>query len=362
MEYIFIALYGWEGQTINQKELIYKIGSGFECWDLKKISFEDFIIRIKKRIPSINKNVLNNYIASDTNDYGITKEQFKDCNWGLLIPNPTGEIGMYHEMISVMNLYSTSFLRPAFYATYFGIHVVNKKPLGNWLGMQNRAELFKTKKFISFFKQMSSHGQYFRWYRGDVLKWNDEDWRLFMAATFYRDLEGYELGKSIYTWQRESADMATLLETLFTAGESDKEEIGYRLRKRTFVLIGWKFPFIEKEIKELYNDRSEFVHGSYFKKITKSMKKNKNSDEAMPPLPDFDKLHRMKECLRFSFVAYLHLHAKKVVKTEPAFDSFENVQKLLEEAILNTELRKKIIKIVKPVVDLLPESNRLTNL
>lgn len=139
----------------------------------------------------------------------------------------------------------------------------------------------------------------------------------------------------------------------FTAGDIQNEEIGYRLRKRVAVLIQWKFSEIEKEIKVLYNDRNEFVHGNYYKKIISGMNKNPN-DNAMPPLPDFEKLYKTKEQLRFIFIAYLYLHKIKVSQSEISLNNYENVQDMLEKAIVDTELRSKIIETIKPVLELVP--------
>ncbi len=72
-------------------------------------------------------------------------------------------------------------------------------------------------------------------------------------------------GLSSFDSQRESADMATILEALFTAGTGENTEIGYKLRKRVAAMLAFQFPSIEKEIKDLYKQRSAFVHGSFFR-------------------------------------------------------------------------------------------------
>ena len=187
------------------------------------------------------------------------------------------------------------------------------------------------------------------------IKWSEEDWRLFMASNFYEWLEKYERGKTIFTWQRESADMATFLETLFTAGDSQNEEITYRLRKRIGALIQWKFSDVEKDIQKLYKDRSDFIHGSHYKKIIKEMRKNAD-DKGMPLHPDFEKLYKTKEQIRVIFIAYLYLHKIMNFKSGEFFNSYKNVQQMLEEAILNTQLRAKITDVIKPIIDLLPQA------
>lgn len=356
MRYIFIGFYGWLTDSARQTALVETIEENFECWDLKKCTIEEFVESIKKKISPINDNVLRNYIATEGEDFGISRKLYNDCSWGLLLPDPSEQGNSFKEIISVLNLFSTSFMRPAFYVSDFGISTINKKVFGNWLHAQDKAVLFKSSNFIEFYKKMISTGKYFQWFRDNVLTWGDEDWRLYMAAIFYDDLVQYENSKSIYTWQRESADTATLLETLLTAGESEKEEIGYRLRKRAFALIGWHFPTIEKDIKDLYGDRSDFVHGNFYKKIVKAMRKNKEADPAMPPSPDFRKLYTMKEKVRFLLVAYLYLHEIKTVEKNNIFSKYKNVQQILEESILDMKLRGQVKNNIKSVVNLLPKS------
>lgn len=79
--------------------------------------------------------------------------------------------------------------------------------------------------------------------------------------------------------------MAAILEALFTAGDTTNEEVGYRLRKRVAVLLSEPFPSIENDVKELYTQRSAFVHGSFFAKIAKDTKRASNN------LPNGQKTH-----------------------------------------------------------------------
>ena len=356
MEYLFIAFYGWPNPPMKQDEATYKIEEDFECWNLKKFSAEEFIETVKTRIPPENENVLKYYLTGGKSQFGISKDQYEHCLWGLLIPKLPGWLADYRESLSLLNLFSTKFMQPAFCVSRMGISKISEfNPRNVQPNDYQGYEHFKTSDFTSFYKTFIDQTKYFVWMREEAIKWSEEDWRLFMAANFYEWLEKYERGKTIFTWQRESADMTTFLETLFTAGDSQNEEITYRLRKRIGALIQWKFSDIEKDIQELYKDRSDFIHGNHYKKIIKEMRKNPN-DKGMPLHPDFEKLYRTKEQIRFIFVAYLYLH--KIMNSESGefFNSYKNVQQILEEAILNTKLRVKITEAIKPIIELLPES------
>jgi hypothetical protein len=355
MKYIFIAFYGWPDPPMNQEEKVYITDEHFECWNLRKFSASEFMDAIKVKIPPINDNVLINYLNDGTGLNGISDVQYQKCLWGLLLPDPEDIYNDgYREVLALLNLFSTKYMHPSFYATQMGINKISEfKNLDVLPNDHQEYAHFKTSNFVSFYKAMIKEAKYSTWKRDNVLEWSKEDWRLYMASIFYDGLEEYERSKSVYTWQRESADMATLLETLFTAGDTQNEEIGYRLRKRIATLIQWKFNDIEKDIKVLYKDRSEFVHGSYYKNIISGMNRNPN-DNAMPPSPDFEKLYKTKEQLRFIFVAYLYLHKIMISQSEPLFNSYENVQGMLENAIINTELRTKITETIKPTIELLP--------
>jgi hypothetical protein len=162
-------------------------------------------------------------------------------------------------------------------------------------------------------------------------------------------LKEYDNGKNAFGWQREAADMAAILEALFTAGDTTNEEVGYRLRKRVAVLLSEPFPSIEDDVKELYTQRSAFVHGSFFAKIAKDSKRASNN----PPLPDFRLLLTHKYYLRWALVAYLHL--AQIMRAQPTrFGQIKNVMGTLEQAIINVSLRNDLVLEAKKVLNLMP--------
>ena len=355
MSQLFIGFYGWPaGSGIDQDAPRSVIAEGFECWNLRKFSPNEFVDAIKEQIPPVNANVLINYINNGTGTFGASEEQYGEYLWGLLLPDPADDSNGYFETVAIINLFSSKYMHPAFYVDRMGITKLGKfKEINVEPNDMQGHEQFKTENFVSFYTAMIDQMKYFIWKRVNVTSWSKEDWRLFMAAIFYNGLDEYQKSKSGFTWQRESTDMSTLLETLLTAGDQQTEEIGYRLRKRAGVLIGWKFNDIETELKTLYKDRSEFVHGSYYKKIISEMRRNQY-DTAMPPPPDFKKIYKTKERIRIIFAAYLFLHKHKISGIEPLFNPYDSVQDMLEHAILNIELRNKIIAIIKPIVEMLP--------
>ena len=212
---------------------------------------------------------------------------------------------------------------------------------------QNGA-IFQKGNFVVFYKSLLEQTKYGSWHLDRIQKWDKEDWRLFVASMLYSGLSDYDNAKSSFGWQRESAEMTTILETLLTADDSRNEEVIYRLCKRMAVLLSWQFPTIETDIKkELYKARSDFVHGSYFLQIAKESPKAYNNI----PIPDFDLLYKHKEYVRLALVTYLNL--AKIVRSG-GIDGAKSVMEVLERAIMDVQLREKIIMETKKLFTLMP--------
>jgi len=346
-----VMFFAFTGNPIEQTEKILAIQDGYECWDLKKFTLDEFIEELKRKIPPVNKNVLRNYkITEETLDsYGVTEKHFAQYSWGLLIPDTLEEGGFSSaETMSLLNLYSPTFLYPVFYANDMGIaRQAHGKDTYNYFHTQN-GKIFQTKEFVTFYKSLVDQTKYGTWHLDRIQTWDKEDWRLFVASSLYSGLKDYENSKSSFGWQRESAEMATILEALFTADDSRNEEVTYRLRKRIAVLLAWKFPEIEKDIKELYDARSEFVHGSFFKQIAKESPSANNNI----PIPDFDLLYRHKEYVRMALIAYLHL--AQVVRAG-GIEGVTTVMGALEKAIIDVKLREKLNTETQKLFALMPE-------
>jgi hypothetical protein len=350
---IFLA---FGGQPIQQRNRIAKIADGYECWNLKRFALAEYVATLKSRIAPVNNNALSNYSleAESREIYGITDKQYAQCSWGLLIPDRVEDaIGSaYPETLSLINLYSPQFLYPIFYASDFGITRVpydwpsSYHPLLPW---QDQSKWFKNKAFVLFFRTLLPESGYGAWQLYRCQKWKDEDWRLFAAMRLYSGLQDYDRGKSPFTWQRESADMATILEALFTAGDSGTEEVGYRLRKRIAVLIGFRFPEIEAKVKQLYKLRSAFVHGSFFQQVAKQSR----ARDSNLPLPDFSILYEHRQYVRWSLVAYLNLAL--VMRTDCDFATADSVMSILEQAIIDVDLRRRLTLETRRMFRLMPK-------
>ena len=350
---IFLAFIG---QEIEQIEATFEIQSGYECWNLKKFTLDNFVETLKSKIPPVNNNVLKNYKRDEGNildGFGLTEKQFAHCSWGLLIPDSLDDAiaNSYAETTYLINLYSPTFLYPLFSGSDFGImQQQHDKPLLTIAHYQNQSKIFNTGNFVSFFKMMLPQSQYGTWQLDRAQRWDEEDWRLFVASMLFQGLKDYDNSKTSFGWQRESADMGAVLESLFTAGDTQNEEIGYRLRKRIATLLSHRFPSIERDIKELYTQRSAFVHGSFFAQIARDSKTAYNN----LPAPDFGLLYKQKECVRWSLVAYLHL-AQLVKSQSVSYVGIETTLSLLEKSIIDIELRKKVLTDVETVLSSMPK-------
>jgi len=137
---------------------------------------------------------------------------------------------------------------------------------------------------------------------------------------------------------------------LFTAGTGDGSEVGYKLRKRVAALLEFRHPGIEQEIKELYSQRSEFVHGSFFlraKKLTTS-----EGHVAKLPVPDFEFLRRQKEYVRYALATYLYVN--KIRNSDAnQFKDAGSVLEILESSVINLDQRATVRKHAETILDLM---------
>ena len=215
---------------------------------------------------------------------------------------------------------------------------------------QNLATRFTTTKFAEFHQTLVSESVYSVWQAYRVASWNQEDWRLFVASRLFSELQQYEGGKQVFGWQRESTDLATILEALFTAEGNENTEIGYRLRKRLAVLLSKHVKNIEKDVKELYKQRTSFVHGSFFQHIYKETKITNGIAEL--PHPPFAFLYGQKENVRRALVAYLYLN--KIRRADSSlFPGCASVLQILEGGIIDTTLRSIVDKHTTQILNLL---------
>jgi hypothetical protein len=169
-----------------------------------------------------------------------------------------------------------------------------------------------------------------------------------MTGMLFSRLQDYDGGKSAFGWQRESADMGTILESLLTAGDRREKKIEGKLKRRIAALLSHRFRSIENEIKELYEKRSSFVHGRFFAEVADDIARDPDD----LPSPDFELLHRHRERVRWAIVAYLHL--AQVLKSNPkAYPGMKSVIDVLKKASGDSQVRKRVIRDVDEVLALL---------
>jgi hypothetical protein len=350
---IFIA---FTGPKIEQTDAILEFSPGYECWNLATSRLQEFLQSVQKRIPPMNENVLKNYRREDgtaDSPFGIGFEDYAKCSWGLLLPDLVQDSlgNSYAEIMFLLNLYSPRFLNPVFYLSDFGIY---RPDHGEhhllYYHDQNQANRFKRREFVEFYEELISESGYGAWQADRMARWGSEDMRLFVACLLYKGLRKNEHSKDVFTWQRESADMATILEALFTAGTGDNTEVSYKLRKRVAAMLSVKFPNIEKEVKDLYKQRSAFVHGAFFMQFRKELEIKDGN--ARLPTPPFNVLYQQKERIRFALVAYVHLNkVRKMATTD--FKGYGSVLDILERAVIDLEMRSAVKVHTERLLDLM---------
>jgi len=337
-------LIGFTGPKIPQEEVVRQIAVGYECWNLGKLKCGEFISAAQDRIPPMNANVGRNYRAERAADspFGIDDETYQRCSWGLLLPdNVPSSLGYsFGDVLFVLNLYSPRFLRPMFYLSDFGIQRPERdEDYRLFFHDQNQAERFSQEQFVTFYQSLVGESVYGSWQADRMAKWDAEDWRLFVASLLFTELRHGEHSKQVFTWQREAADMTTILEALFTAKDGDTLEVGYRLRKRIAVLLSSWFPKIERDVKELYTQRSSFVHGAFFQDAKKRIKVRDGM--AQLPSPPFAFLYQRKEEIRHALAVYLHLNRLRRNGAR-GFEGYPSVLDILEKSVVDLDIRARV--------------------
>lgn len=344
------------GPEISQAQNIFKNGKQIECWNLKKMDVSDFVEHIKKEVKPVNKRIEEfGYINPDPQKHlGISEELYKEASWGLLLPlQVKGRVssitGSAPEIKMILNLYSSKFLHPIFSVSEIGIRDLNA-PKGTprlvYFHQQEQSEKFKTMGFRKYYSDFVEYGEYATLPHDKLKLWNAEQWRISTALNSFSDLHEYDFGRSLYMWQKEAADMAIILENLFTATDDSNSEIIYRLKKRIAALSAPFLKDIESDVAALYSLRCKLVHGSIFSSIHKTMKKNKDTDKNFDS-PDYDFLIKQRNNIRILLVLYLNLFKRMGHE----FKGFSNVMLLLEASIIDTELRKRIHRFSKVALE-----------
>lgn len=350
MQKIFLAFPGFQVST-NQK--IKRVGV-FEFWNLEKMSAEEFILRIQKKIKPFNRNVRKNYFSTNTEqDF---RESYKNSSWGMLLPNYTKDYmdGRYESSFTV-NLFTNLNLPIMFFVQQIGIAVEKKK-----IEMIEKAQFhgedkkFSNKKFTEFYKTIFPTLIGVRWQAYEVAKWSREDWRMHISCLLFNELAKYQRSKQVMTWQAECADIVSFYETLLSKEANDNGQ--YRVSQRIEVLLGQYYnkeiPKILDGLKKLYSSRNEFVHGSFFdrlKKTTKTYPDNKNM--AQLPELDFNFLETQSSVAKQVLIIFLYLRKRLKVKK---LGNQKTIPEVIHSGVMDIRIRKKIQKYSEEILKLTP--------
>lgn len=350
-------LIAFSGRPLEQSERVSIIGQGYECWNLRAFGFDEFIDEIKRKIPPVNANVLNNYrIPHHGNKpFGLCEKDFKVASWALMLPECVEDAvaTSFAEARFLLDLYSPKFLDALFFVTDFGVTRLPDIPLSPYTRWdKDRSEPFRKPQFVTFFRHLLPQSQYGAWQLNRSQIWTREDWRIFVAGFLYQGLRDYEDLKDSLGWQRDSADIASVLEALFTAADSTTEEVGYRLRKRMAALLSHRFANVENDVRRLYSDRSAFVHGSFFAGIAKQAKRS----DGNLPVPDYAVLYAHKEYARWALTGWLSI-ALSLKSHVNRYPRCQNVIEALERAVIDVGLRQQLVSDAETVWALMPPSD-----
>lgn len=343
---IFIA---FAGKKPDESEGILRLSPAIEYWNLQKLDFDTFVNLVKKVIHPVNDNVTDDRYAQDIWKCDVSQLYQKEASFGLLLPTPATDrnFGYDYEVLHALNLFSPAFLYPIIHVDDLGCwatpHLHTSKEYGQTSHDQpDLSGHFRAKNFVEYFEKIFGALDYFWRNRDREESWKAVDWRLCWAHTLFGDLRRYQnTGKRQGTFLKECLDLCVILESLFS--DQKEENISSKLRYRTAALLGSLQKDTETMVKKLYGLRSDYVHGEVFRTM-------KGFDDGSPTSEHFSFLAKSTTYVRYLLIAYTYLsihHADFGIEDG-------GLVPLLESAILDCALRKKIQEKAGEILYLLP--------
>jgi len=339
MQKIFLAFPGYQ---VTLKQKIKKVGN-FEFWNLEKITDDEFISLIQKKIKPFNKNVRKNYFSVNTEqDF---KESYKNSNWGMLLSNYAKDYldGRYESLFTV-NLFSEINLPVMFYVQRMGVRVEKRNILiPEKAQFHSEDKKFLNKKFVQFYNRIFPALLGIRWQAYEVARWNREDWRMHVSCLLFNELAKYQRSKQVMTWQAECADIVSFYEALLSKEHNDNGL--YKIGQRIEVLLGRtyrkEFLKIKDGLRELFNSRNDFVHGSFFDRLKSTTKTYPdNNNMAQLPTVDFNFLETQSKIAKQVLVVFLFL--KEHFKGRKLPGKNKTIPELIHAGIMDVSIREKI--------------------
>lgn len=179
----------------------------------------------------------------------------------------------YNQLLFLLELFLNDFLNPIYKFDRLWYEKLKYEPVKTFQDWYlDKINIDNLYNFLSNYKGIIDYSY---WLRTRIYDWglnsDNESFRLYVWLSLYAQLREYSNWKSIHFWEKEVMEIWILFETLFTQPK-EKESIWYTLKKRIHFLSLDLIDNIENKIKEIYNSRSNFVHGSIFEKVRKEYK------------------------------------------------------------------------------------------
>ncbi|KKP90092.1 MAG: hypothetical protein UR96_C0047G0022 [candidate division WS6 bacterium GW2011_GWC1_36_11] len=349
---------GFKAEQLKNLPLLSK-KAPLEYWNLQKMSYYQFIRRLKAKVPPANENVSKHNYSVEKEDkqfgIGITKEEYEKLSWGILFPNYY-DYNFYHFTFCLYE-FKDFFLTPDILVTNIGIQWFPRDKNDAYMQLWFEDELLEiiNSGFHNFYEKYHQTFSRIIIDYSQISKWSQEDWRIYMSFNLYRDFHTYKTERHLLTWQKEFVDSMTIFEMLLTAEENEQTEIGYRLKKRFGLLLGKQFPDYATVLSKAYKFRSEFVHGSIFVGLKKRTKVGDDEASGIANLTFSKEVlyisTEIQRYLRYLVFMYAVLY-EEMIKTS---SDFKDVISALEAGLRDDFTKKKIQKIVSKTIRWLPE-------
>lgn len=268
----------------------------------------------------------------------------------------------YKQLLFLIELYVDDFLNPVFKFDRLWYEKLEYKKVDTFDDWYlDRINIDKLNNFLFNYKGIKDYSY---WLRDRIYDWvknnNSEAFRLQTWIWLYNLLKDYSYWKSILFWKREVMEIGILFETLFTE-INEKESIWYALRKRIHFLSLDLIDNIENKIKEIYNTRSQFVHGAIFDELKKQYEIiDKDWEEDIKENYNNDMFKKTKEyitILRKILLLYFKLFERiNSWEYKKYFNGWKKISciDIIELSIFNKDIRDDLEKekeLLKDLID-----------
>lgn len=339
MDKFFFAFW-WQPEHFSLKEKVLDISDCMAVFNLRPDHWGLTEVELHEEL--IKRDILYKLNPNLSLDIPVYNRETPPL-WWILVGHE--EIDSVYEWIFLLELYSGHVFTPVFIRDRLwrgdNVHQClpwmegfpwNQNYMEAW--KDNKIELFLDDRFLKFVDLISPQIDAVWWNARFVNQWllnnEDEKFRLQTALWLYQQIRSYAHRKSMMYWLKEAWDIWVVLEILLS---NDRDSIEKNLRKRTKALLWWSNTNTCDIVHEIYDNRCDFVHGSFFRQLKEIHKVWSDGDLAEIDFSKrgdiWEQTDRWRDILRKVIIMYMMIYTE-IQKWE--FSPHRNIIEVLDQS------------------------------